>query len=120
MRGWFALLQGCDLVVLNMEWSLNCRMIVNVYGCCAGFRVIVMLLLEVRWSARVAGDVGVMMVGSGPSGPVALRVRPEGQLWIRGVTMYPSLLTIQASGASMGHCWRGLVVSPSGPGSGCV
>ena len=37
-----------------------------------------MLLLEVRWSARVAGDVGVMMVGSGPSGPVALRARPRG------------------------------------------
>ena len=27
----FALLQGCGLVVLNMGWSLNCRMIVNVY-----------------------------------------------------------------------------------------
>ncbi len=48
VRGWFALLRRCDLVVLNMEWSLNCRMIVNVYGCCTGFRVIVMLLLEVR------------------------------------------------------------------------
>ena len=27
----FALLQGCGLDVLNMGWSLNCRMIVNVY-----------------------------------------------------------------------------------------
>ena len=69
-------------------------MIVNVYGCCTGFRVVVMLLLEVRGSVRGGQHVGGMMVGSGPSGHVAFRTWPEGQLLIGGVTMYPSLLTV--------------------------